>query len=109
MSNISHVGDDDFDAVVLSAKTPVLVEFGATWCGPCRMQQPVLEQLADEQATKLKVVAIDLDEAPRIAGRYAVKGAPTLLVFKAGVITARQLGVANKKRLLEMVNGGGAP
>ena len=104
MNKLSSVGDADFDAVVLGAKTPVVVEFGATWCGPCKVQVPVLEQLAEEQGARLQVVTVDIDEAPVMARRYGVKGAPTLLVFKDGAVTARQLGVANKKRLLEMVD-----
>lgn len=104
MNKISHAGDTDFDAIVLEAKTPVLVEFGATWCGPCKMQLPVLEQLAEEHGARMRVVTVDIDDAPQMARRYGVKGAPTLLVFKDGAVTARQLGVANKKRLLEMVS-----
>lgn len=103
-SKISQVAESDFEAEVLRSPGPVLVEFSATWCGPCKAQLPVLEALATERSTKLKVVAIDIDAAPRLASRYGVKGAPTTMVFRHGTVTARNFGLAHKNRLLEMVD-----
>lgn len=99
---IPQIAETDFETEVLHSEIPVLVEFNATWCGPCKAQLPVLENLAAERHG-LKVVAVDIDDAPRLANRYGVKGAPTLVVFKRGEVTARNFGVAHKNRLLEML------
>ena len=103
-SKIPQVAEADFEAEVLRSDRPVLVEFSATWCGPCKAQLPVLEALAAERGPSLKVLAVDIDEAPRLASHYGVKGAPTTIVFKLGQVTARNFGLAHKNRLREMVD-----
>lgn len=89
---ITAAGDDDFDEVVERAALPVLVDMWATWCGPCRMVSPALEQLATERAGHLKLVKVDVDAAPRLAQRFRVQAVPTLMVVRDGEVVARQAG-----------------
>ncbi|MCW2688332.1 MAG: putative thioredoxin [Mycobacterium sp.] len=91
---IAVAGDDDFAEVVEKSSIPVLVDLWATWCGPCRMVSPALEQLATERAGELKLVKIDVDSAPRIAQRFSVQAVPTLMVFDHGEVLSRQAGAA---------------
>lgn len=91
---IAVAGDDDFAEVVERSKVPVLVDLWATWCGPCRMVSPALEQLARERAGELKLVKVDVDAAPQTAGRFSVQAVPTLLVMARGSVLARQSGAA---------------
>lgn len=86
-------GEADFDAAI-GGGTTVLVDLWAPWCGPCRTMAPVLEQLANERAGTLKVVKVNVDEAPGISGRYQVQGIPTLLLFRQGRLVDRQVGAA---------------
>ncbi|BBX19502.1 thioredoxin [Mycolicibacterium duvalii] len=91
---IAVAGDDDFAEVAERAKMPVLVDLWATWCGPCRMVSPVLEQLAAERAGRLKLVKVDVDAAPRTAQRFSVQAVPTLLVMSGGTVLVRRSGAA---------------
>jgi thioredoxin 2 len=91
---IAAAGDDDFSDVVEKSSVPVLVDLWATWCGPCRMVSPALEQLAAERAGTLKLVKIDVDAAPALAGRFTVRAVPTLLLIDRGRVLARQSGAA---------------
>nr|WP_041782704.1 thioredoxin [Mycolicibacterium chubuense] len=91
---IAVAGDRDFTDIVEKSKVPVLVDLWATWCGPCRMVSPALEQLARERAGRLKLVKVDVDAAPQIAARFSVQAVPTLLVTKGGTVLARQSGAA---------------
>jgi thioredoxin 2 len=91
---IVEAGDDTFASVVEQATMPVLVDFWATWCGPCRMVSPALEQLARERAGGLKLVKIDCDAAPKLVERFSVQAVPTLLVMRNGQILSRQSGAA---------------
>ncbi|MFR9773407.1 thioredoxin [Nocardia sp. SC052] len=91
---IASAGDDDFAEVAEKSSVPVLVDLWATWCGPCRMVSPALEQLARERAGRIKLVKIDVDAAPRTAERFIVRAVPTLLVMDRGEILARQAGAA---------------
>ena len=88
-----EVTDQSFETEVLAAGQPVLVDFWAPWCGPCKLQAPVLEQLAATRAGELKVVKVNVDENPVMAGRLAVRGLPTLMLFKAGDVVARATGL----------------
>jgi len=91
---IAEAGDDTFASVVEQASMPVLVDFWATWCVPCRMVSPALEQLARERAGELKLVKIDCDAAPKLVERFSVQAVPTLLVMRNGQILSRQSGAA---------------
>jgi thioredoxin 2 len=91
---ITSAGDDDFGEVVERATVPVLVDMWATWCGPCRMVSPALEQLATERAGHLKLVKVDVDAAPRLAQRFEVQAVPTLMLVRDGAVISRQAGAA---------------
>jgi thioredoxin len=84
----------DFDAAVLQADQPVLVDFHAPWCGPCRMLAPALEQLAAEFAGRVRFVKVNVDDAPELAGRYRITGVPTLLLFRDGAVVDTLVGLA---------------
>ena len=101
--NVIEVNDSNFDEEVLGAKVPVLVDFGAAWCGPCKVLAPIVGRLADEMVGKVKVVMVDTDDAPRTAERYGVRGVPTVLVFRDGEKRAQRLGATSKERLLELL------
>ena len=91
---IAAAGDQDFAEVAERASVPVLVDLWATWCGPCRMVSPALEQLASERAGQLKLVKVDVDKAPAIAQRFTVRAVPTLLLLDHGQVLAQQAGAA---------------
>lgn len=99
MGSVQKVGGDEFQSAVLEASEPVLVDFFATWCGPCRLIVPILDELSGTYAGKVKFVKLDIDEAPEIAERYAVSGVPTLIVFKGGQEADRQVGALPKPSL----------
>ncbi|MGA2031661.1 MAG: thioredoxin [Thermoguttaceae bacterium] len=103
MSNLREISDSDFDSEVLQSEHPVLVDFWAPWCGPCRMIAPILEQLATENGERLKVVKVNVDESPAVAGGYGVSSIPTLMLFKDGQIVDRFVGVQPKTRLQEAI------
>ncbi|MFD0368943.1 thioredoxin [Streptomyces sp. NPDC059071] len=98
---VAEVTDADFEAEVLGADLPVLVEFTADWCGPCRQLAPVLSAVAQEEAGRLKVVQIDADTNPETVTRYGVLSMPTMLVFRAGEPVKSMVGARPKRRLLE--------
>ncbi|HEV2242608.1 MAG TPA: thioredoxin [Streptosporangiaceae bacterium] len=91
---IVDAGDDDFAEVAEQASVPALVDLWAPWCGPCRMVSPALEQLATEMAGKLKLVKVNVDEAPKLQQRFGVQAIPTLLLLRNGAVAARQTGAA---------------
>lgn len=98
---VLHAGDSDFDATVLQSSEPVLVDFWAPWCGPCKAIGPIVEQLADQYEGKAKVVKVDVQEFPSLGVRYNVRSIPMLLMFKDGQVHSSQLGAPpNIKTLL---------
>jgi len=101
---ILTVDEFSFPDEVLASSIPVLVEFSATWCGPCRALEPVLERLASQANGRFKVVKIDMDEAPRLVARYGVRGAPTVMVFANGEERGRHLGVTRPETLAALVD-----
>jgi thioredoxin 1 len=98
-----EVTDGNFDSEVLKSQVPVLIDFWAAWCGPCRAIAPVVEQLAGEYAGKLKVAKCDIDANPRVPTSYEVRSIPTLLVFKGGKVVGQMVGAAPKAKIEELV------
>jgi thioredoxin 1 len=92
----------NFDRIIHS-ETPVLVDFSAEWCGPCKAQAPVLAEIARELVGKLKVIKIDVDKNPNIAGRFRIQGVPTLVLFKNGEVLWRQSGLMDKRSLFQVL------
>ncbi|RIK74404.1 MAG: thioredoxin [Planctomycetota bacterium] len=99
MGKAAEVTDNQFDAEVLKSSVPVLVDFWAPWCGPCRMLTPVIEELAGENAGSAKVVKVNIDDSPGVAGSYGVSSIPTVMVFKGGDVVDRFVGVQPKSKL----------
>ncbi|MDE2582456.1 MAG: thioredoxin TrxA [Rhodospirillales bacterium] len=104
-ANTKPVTDSSFTADVLSAPGPVLVDFWAEWCGPCKMIAPALEELADEFAGKLTVAKVNIDDNPVSPNTYGVRGIPTLILFKDGKPAATQVGALPKGRLKDWLAG----
>ena len=105
MSNIVHVTDASFDEEVINSDIPVLVDYWAEWCGPCKMIAPVLEEVADNYEGKVKVCKVDVDSNKDSAAKYGIRGIPTLMVFKDGAAAATKVGALSKTQLEEFVNG----
>jgi thioredoxin 1 len=99
-----EISDQEFDAEVLKATEPVLVDFWAPWCGPCRMIAPLIEELATENAGAVKIAKINIDDSPNTAATYGVSSIPTLMIFKGGEVVDRFVGVQPKKRLQEAID-----
>jgi thioredoxin 1 len=101
---ILTVDEASFSTDVLAAEVPVLVEFGAAWCPPCRALEPVLRGLAGDAAGRWKVALIDIDESPALASKYGVRGAPTVIVFANGVEAGRHLGMTKRETLVALID-----
>ncbi|HEX5421769.1 MAG TPA: thioredoxin TrxA [Gammaproteobacteria bacterium] len=96
---ITHTTDAAFEKDVLKADRPVLLDFWAEWCGPCKMIAPILDTLADEYEGRLSIVKLNIDENPQTPPKYNIRGIPTLLLFRDGVVAAQQVGAASKSQL----------
>ncbi len=104
MSSVA-VTDENFEAEVLKSDTPVVVDFWAEWCGPCKTLGPLIDELATEMGDKVKVVKINIDEAPEAPSKYGVRGIPTLMIFKDGEVVDTRVGGMPKSQLTEWVEG----
>jgi thioredoxin 1 len=102
--NIKHVSDTTFEKEVLQSSTPVLVDYWAEWCGPCKMIAPVLEDVAKQYAGRLTVAKLDIDANPGITSRFGIRGIPTLILFKGGKAHAQKVGALSKSQLTAFVD-----
>jgi thioredoxin 1 len=102
--HIAHVSDDQFEAQVLKSSEPVLVDFWAEWCGPCKMIAPLLDDLAATYQGKLKIAKINIDHNQKTPRNYNVRGIPTLMIFKDGKVEATQIGAVSKTQLAQMID-----
>ena len=102
--NIVYVTDDSFDGEVIKSEQPVLVDFWADWCGPCKMIAPVLDEIAGEYAGKLKVAKLNIDENPGTPPKYGIRGIPTLMLFKGGNVEATKVGAVSKSQLTAFID-----
>lgn len=101
--SVVHFSKDTFNTEALGAAGPVLVDFWAPWCGPCKMLGPIIEQLGDEMDGKAVIGKVDIDEEPDLAARYGVMSIPTLILFKNGEEAARMVGLQSKQALVRMI------
>ena len=102
--HIHHVTDDSFDPEVLQSATPVLVDYWAEWCGPCKMIAPILDEAAKDYAGKLKVAKINIDDNQATPSKFGVRGIPTLIIFKNGVVEATKVGALSKSQLTAFID-----
>ena len=99
VEHIVHISDESFEEEVLQSEQPVLIDYWAEWCGPCKMIAPVLEEIATEYSDRLKVVKLNIDENPQTPPKYGIRGIPTLMVFKNGQVEATKVGAVSKAQL----------
>ncbi len=104
MGTVAELNDDNFSAEVLESTEPVLVDFWAPWCGPCRQLAPIVEELAAENEGAVKVTKVNVDDASKVAQQYGIQSIPTLLLFKGGEVQQRIVGVKPKDQLQEMLD-----
>ena len=102
---VINVNDINFDSEVLKSNIPVLVDFSATWCQPCRAIAPLVNQLAGEYEGRVKVTAVDIDESPATAQKFQIRGVPTLLIIKDGKVVGQQVGAAPKAKIAALMDG----
>ena len=101
---VENTSDQNFENDVINAETPVLVDFWAEWCGPCKMVTPILDQLADEFGDKVKIVKVNIDENPETPTKFGVRGIPTLMMFKGGEKVSTKVGASPKQALTDWIN-----
>jgi len=103
-SKVLHLTDAEFDKEVVQSTIPVLVDFTATWCGPCRALAPTIEEMAGTYAGRVKVGKVDVDECPGTAAKYQIRGVPTLLLFKDGKVAAQSVGLLPKAKVADLLD-----
>ena len=101
---IVHLSDDSFESEVLKSSMPVLVDYWAAWCGPCKMIAPVLDEIAGEYADRIKVAKLNIDDNPNTPPRYGIRGIPTLMLFKDGEVEATKVGAVSKSQLTAFID-----
>ncbi len=102
--HIHHITDDSFKSEVLESSVPVLVDYWAEWCGPCKMIAPILDEVAKEYAGKLKVAKLNIDENQKTPGEFGIRGIPTLMLFKGGNVEATKVGAVSKSQLTAFID-----
>ena len=102
--NIVYVTDDTFEAEIVNAEGPVLVDYWADWCGPCKMIAPILDEIATEYTGKLKVAKLNIDENPVTPPKFGIRGIPTLMLFKGGNVEATKVGAVSKSQLTAFID-----
>ncbi len=102
--NLVHTTDDTFDTDVLQSETPVLVDFWAEWCGPCKAIAPILEEIAGEYQERLQIAKLDVDSNQKIPPQFGIRSIPTLILFKNGVVEAQHVGATSKRLLKEFLD-----
>lgn len=102
--HIVHVTDDSFESDVLQSNEPVLIDYWAEWCGPCKMIAPVLDEIASEYTGRLKVAKLNIDDNPNTPPRYGIRGIPTLMLFKNGEVEATKVGAVSKSQLVAFID-----
>jgi len=103
-NNIVHVSDDTFSAEVLEADCPVLIDYWAEWCGPCKSIAPILDEIAAEYGDKIKIAKLNIDDNPATPPKYGIRGIPTLMLFKGGNVEATKVGAVSKSQLTEFID-----
>ncbi len=102
-ANVLEINDLNFETEVLKSSVPFLLDFSATWCGPCKVLSPIVDKLADEYHGKVRVGKLDIDDSPGVASKFSIRGVPTVLIFKAGQESGRHVGVTNKETLVKLL------
>jgi thioredoxin 1 len=102
--NIVYITDDTFEAEVVNAEKPVLVDYWADWCGPCKMIAPILDEIAEEYKDKVKIAKLNIDENPSTPPKYGIRGIPTLMLFKGGNVEATKVGAVSKSQLTAFID-----
>lgn len=105
MSDVKYVDDNNFESEILGSNLPVLVDFSASWCGPCQRQMPLLEKFASENINTVKVAKVDIDDSPKFTSKFGVRGVPTLMLFVGGVSVGTKVGLTSLSEISHFVLG----